>query len=129
MMQNFKKQKANFLGEEGMLNKEIETMKHMYFHDGTFTPGKHLTVRKGDDWHKLIETGDFLAMHDIETGHITVAQVLETDLMKFANIPESMFSLSSNTECRTKHGALHSMKSIYKDFHEEEEVSIVFFKV
>lgn len=105
-------------------------MKYMYFHNGIFNKGRHITVRRGDQWHRSVKPGEILALVDVETGSYSfTGKVLGMEMIKFDKIPEDMLVMSSNPQCKSKEDLLNNMRSIYSEFEPEEEVTVIFFEV
>jgi len=102
----------------------------MHFHNGTFTKGKYITVRRGEEWFNITMPGERLILVDMETGsHSAIAKVLETQKIAFDNIEPDILKMSSNPECKSKQGLLHNMKSTYLDFDPKEKVTIILFEI
>ena len=102
----------------------------MYFHNGVFESGKkYLTVRRGYKWHNMLGKHEPFFLVHMDGSKELKAKVLSTKVSYFDSISEDDLKMASNPECRTMSGLTHNMKTLYKDFSTNEDVSLVFFEV
>ena len=103
-------------------------MKDLYFVNPVFTKKTlNLTVRRGEKWKdykgevKIKETGT--------NKEIGAGKVVYSESLKFSELTSRDLVLEHDLECQTIPGLFYVMSQLYEGFTEDEEVTLLYFKV
>lgn len=84
------------------------------------------TVRRGVKWASLSK-GDIIPTGFSNGEILGKVEILSVTVIRMSDVKDDMLKNEHDTNCRTKAGLLNELKSVYKNFDENEIITLLDF--